>query len=275
LMIIAIPIHILWRVKIRFQQKLLLGSSLCLSVVMCVVALVRASGLTLGDFMDETWAVFWQQIEACVAVMLVSITTFRSFFVSTESRVSPRKRSPTNGQVSRKPVVYWTKRAGITLPSIPSATLTGLRTFIRRDPEHRTSDSLLDDTVTSSLTQDGAIQTFTGSEKVCLARLLKVACTFSNAISIHEQNVMYDTYDKPGAKLVPPSSSVNSVLNRATRKEANQATRRIGINYTNSLLTLYTFKIRGFWCFSRHSVLQRKLVLRSARAVARAIFRSG
>lgn len=149
---------------------------------MCVVALIRVSGLTLANYLDETWMIFWQQMEACVAVMLVSVTAFRSFFVSKESRVSPRRRSPTNGQVSRKPLVHWTKRAGIAIPSIPSATLTGLRTFIKGGAERGASGSLQADTMASSSTQGESFQSSSGSEKVRLARLLGCSCTFLTGI---------------------------------------------------------------------------------------------
>ena len=133
---------------------------------MCVVALVRVSGLRNGDFIDETWEVFWQQIEACVAVMLVSVTAFRSFFVSSDSKKSPKKIAPTNQQVSRKRPFDWTRTAGHRLPKIPSATLTGLRTFIRGDPREDSIYSTLDDSMQLTSQDHSNLENSTDISKV-------------------------------------------------------------------------------------------------------------
>lgn len=146
-LVIAIPIRLLWKVKIRFLQKCILGFSLCLSFVMCVVAIVRISGLPSKNQIDATWGVFWQQIEACVAVLLVSFTAFRSFFISAQNKRAPKKAPPISGQVSRRRPFNWGNPTGVRLPTIPSATLTGLRTFIRGGPRRESVGSTLDESV--------------------------------------------------------------------------------------------------------------------------------
>lgn len=80
--IASIPIALLWRVRISLRQKIGLGITLCLSLVMAIVAVVRISGIRLetGDA-DIVWVTFWQQNECNVAVAMISLTAFRSFFV--------------------------------------------------------------------------------------------------------------------------------------------------------------------------------------------------
>ena len=60
---------------------------------MIILAIIKASGLkTSADSFALVWEIFWQQVEASVAVLMVSFTAFRSVFVSNASGVK-RKRS--------------------------------------------------------------------------------------------------------------------------------------------------------------------------------------
>lgn len=104
---------------------------------MAVVALTRLSGVTTQGSVDSTWNMIWQHVEACIAVTMVSLTAFRSVFISTDSAASPRQAKPWHplrigriGGQQRDNVLD--ANAG-RLPSIPSATLTGMRTFIQGD----------------------------------------------------------------------------------------------------------------------------------------------
>ncbi|KAL8917236.1 MAG: hypothetical protein Q9208_008075 [Pyrenodesmia sp. 3 TL-2023] len=101
--IITIPIALLWRVQLDLRRKLALGTTLCLSIFTIVTAIVRLSGgNTVGGQIDSSWVIFWLQIEAAVAVMVVSITTFRALFVAERSQ---KQESPRNtGKVKLK---YW------------------------------------------------------------------------------------------------------------------------------------------------------------------------
>ena len=64
------------------RQKIGLGMILCLSLVMVVFALVRGGGMHLShDVIDAVWLAFWQQNECNIAVIMFSLTAFRSFFV--------------------------------------------------------------------------------------------------------------------------------------------------------------------------------------------------
>ena len=82
LVVLTIPVRLLWRVRIKPSQKLGLGVFLCLSIGMILMAITRLSGVHSyrGSF-DEIWILLWQQIEACIAVTMLSLTAFRSVFV--------------------------------------------------------------------------------------------------------------------------------------------------------------------------------------------------
>ena len=104
---------------------------------MAVIAIVRISGLQIaGTNIDVQWMIFWQHIEATVAVIMVSLTAFRSIFgikaqqnevrknrawYSYRERLlrSPRKRSADTESYDK-------------LPSIPGGTMTGMRSFVQR-----------------------------------------------------------------------------------------------------------------------------------------------
>ena len=138
LLIIAIPLHLLWAVRIKRRQKLVLGIFLSLNLFMAITASVRVSGLSFHGSFDEVWLYFWQQIEACLAVIMISLTAFRSVFVSSEFSRARKERakkpwfsSPIAAIKRSKTHRGSDEEATQGLPSIPSATLTGMRTFIQ------------------------------------------------------------------------------------------------------------------------------------------------
>lgn len=137
LMIIVIPILLLWRVQIKLQQKLALGFSLCLSIIMIITAIVQISGIHApANTIDVVWEIFWQLMEACIAVIMVSLTAFRSLFVAHGSGAkSPPKKPSLRKRMLNSRIAVGRKRANDSeeterLPEVPRATLTGMRTFI-------------------------------------------------------------------------------------------------------------------------------------------------
>jgi hypothetical protein len=92
LLVISIPIALLWRVKLSLKRKLALMTVLSLSTFMIAIAIVRITltrvsspalkmappGLLPDHAPDSVWLFFWQQVEACTAVLMVSLTAFRS-----------------------------------------------------------------------------------------------------------------------------------------------------------------------------------------------------
>lgn len=149
-----VPIRMLWNMQIKLRQKLAIGTTLCLSVMMIISAIVQISTIrTSTNAVDITWATFWQLVEATVAVVMVSLTALRSFFVARSSRVrqspnhssgnwsarqakrwlkifkKPTREYATKGSDETENMQRWSQRP--QLPEIPRATLTGIRSLIR------------------------------------------------------------------------------------------------------------------------------------------------
>lgn len=120
--------------RIDTRQKLGIGAFLGLSIFMILFALIRLIGFHLSANYGYTWQFFWFQIEGCIAVTMVSITAFRSVFVTQASRSSGDKARPWYSSTvarlrkTRKPTEDHDLE---TFPAIPAGTMTGMRTFIR------------------------------------------------------------------------------------------------------------------------------------------------
>lgn len=137
MLIISLSFCLLWKVRIKPRQKFFLGVFLSLNIFIAIIAYVRVSGLEINATFDEIWLFVWQQIEACVAVAMLSGTAFRSVFVSSTSARAGRDegRTPWYSSTvekirSRKKQRSSDEEGVLGWPSIPSATLTGMRTFI-------------------------------------------------------------------------------------------------------------------------------------------------
>ena len=85
---------------------------------MIILAIIKASGLktSVGSF-ALVWEVFWQQIEASVAVLMVSLTAFRSVFVSNSAGVRRQRSYPS----SRKHLLFFWKRSRLEQIRDPSS----------------------------------------------------------------------------------------------------------------------------------------------------------
>ena len=82
-----------------------------------------------------TWYLFWMQLQSSTAVSVFSFTAFRSLFITEKSKARARKKnawhpSPIR-RLRRRTNDTWYGGNYILLQSIPSATLSGMRTFIR------------------------------------------------------------------------------------------------------------------------------------------------
>jgi len=108
---------------------------------MVVIGLVRISVAPRPNkTQDVPYAVFLQQLEGCVAIIVASASAFRSLFAAEGSRAA--KRTPKFVMSANRKL--WNRRKHMLssesdktangLPSIPSATITGLRTFINGGP---------------------------------------------------------------------------------------------------------------------------------------------
>ena len=85
--------------KIRLGQKVGLCAFLSLSICMAAVSAVRVGGERYHQNYDFTWLFFWMQVEASIAVSVVSLTAFPAVFLSTAaSRGSSGRASQGQGQ---------------------------------------------------------------------------------------------------------------------------------------------------------------------------------
>ena len=139
-MIVVIPIYLVWSVRIKLHQKFIIGMFLSLNLFMTFTAIVRRSGFKYRGTFDTVWLFTWHHIEACVAVIMISITAFRSIYASSQRTSRARKRFANDKPWYSGPVAAMRRKRALDrkdeesvagLPTIPSATLTGMRTFIQ------------------------------------------------------------------------------------------------------------------------------------------------
>ena len=137
IMIVTIPLKLVWSVRIKPRQKIILGLFFSLNLFMAVTAGVRVSGLHSKNSFDVVWLFVWQHAEACVAIIMISLTAFRSVFVESESSRARKEGAKKPWYSSTVEAIKRSKeRRGVQsdgfkeLPKIPSATLTGMRTMI-------------------------------------------------------------------------------------------------------------------------------------------------
>ena len=98
-MLISIPMLLLSRAEIYIRRKLARGSTLCFSAFMIVIAIIRiAAGNHLSGRVDPAWASFWTQVEACVAVIVVSVSAFRTLYVE-QQKGRYKTRSPDQSSI--------------------------------------------------------------------------------------------------------------------------------------------------------------------------------
>ena len=144
LLVLSLPVSILWKVRISVRQKIGLAFSLCLSCIMVIVTIVRIAGIKPrgSGSVDIVWLVFWQQQECSIAVLMVSVSAFRSLFVPSSATPpapihSPSERGRRFLRRRPDPDLYATHETN-GLPQIPSATLTDMSTLIEenRHSEH-------------------------------------------------------------------------------------------------------------------------------------------
>src|SRR4051794_14034466 len=126
-----------------FLTKIGLGVFLCLSLFMLACSITRAAGTYYQGTLDVPWQVFWLHAEACIGVVMGSVTVYRSALVgSTKASSSFRRfidrviQMRTSERLSEPQKRPMPARVGwVLLSKIPSATLTGLATLFG-DPEH-------------------------------------------------------------------------------------------------------------------------------------------
>ncbi|KAL8769106.1 MAG: hypothetical protein Q9194_005537 [Teloschistes cf. exilis] len=157
LLILYIPVNLIWKIQLRWRQKVPLVFSLCLTGIVILVSITRVAGIKRGG--DKAWQTYFLIVSAEIGVMLASISTYRAFYVSRrrtdDNRAgksrghqkyrflpnrrtiklffasSPRPSTPREGSSAEDKWQDESERHPVgSLPQIPSAHLTGMRTFI-------------------------------------------------------------------------------------------------------------------------------------------------
>lgn len=103
---------------------------------MIIVAVARVSGAYIHHaIIDVQWLVFLHDVEANIAIIMVSITAFRSL-LGLKARRSHENKKRAWYWYGQKPMFRKeNKNSSLDsnedqFPSIPDTTLTGIRTFI-------------------------------------------------------------------------------------------------------------------------------------------------
>ncbi len=104
---------------------------------MIIIAIVRISGFVKKHTFDLVWISFWHHLEGAVAIIMVSLTAFRSMLGIKSLQARERERAERSWLLHRPKLLvrYFKKETedkskSQQLPSVPRATLTGVRTFI-------------------------------------------------------------------------------------------------------------------------------------------------
>lgn len=123
-------------------NKIGFGVFLCLSLFMLACSITRAAGTYYKSTLDVPWQVFFLHAEACIGILMASITVYRSVLIGTAKPSSKLRRfldrliqMRTSERLTEQQPRTITGRVGwFLLSKIPSATLTGLATLLG-DPE--------------------------------------------------------------------------------------------------------------------------------------------
>ncbi|KAI4184917.1 MAG: hypothetical protein LQ346_006018 [Caloplaca aetnensis] len=180
LLILYIPINLIWKIQIRWTQKVPLVLSLCLTAVIILVTITRIAGIKRAGAIDSVWESYFLIVGAEVGIILASVSTYRTLFVShrkaTFDKVGKRARdqqspsSPVKGLFKRvflsSPWRSKVKEGQSTpdeekgqhhdsfdtegLPEIPRAHMTGVRTFINARGKGTDGSNVME----SRMTQD-------------------------------------------------------------------------------------------------------------------------
>ena len=155
--VLYIPVRLIWKIQIKWTQKLALTVSLCLTVLMIVLTITRVSGLKFKGNFDPIWETYWLILSAEVGIVLTSVAAFRAFFVFRSNRNQDRRIQPLGARTQwchqencslKQKISYslWRSNSRVqdlsrgyetneddelpmsNLPDIPQAHITGFRT---------------------------------------------------------------------------------------------------------------------------------------------------
>ena len=128
-LVLIIPPWLLWKVKISLSRKIGIGSFLCLSLIMIIIVIIRISRVHASDF--EIWGAFWQHIEACVAVLMLSLTALRTLYVpAKKSQQQQKNKTSYSHRKHLWPSSKMLQHESYIRLGMPRATLTDVRAVV-------------------------------------------------------------------------------------------------------------------------------------------------
>jgi hypothetical protein len=145
--VLAIPIIIVWKIQIRWTQKIVLTFSLCLTAFIIATTVIRVAfmawdptGLGYHTTIDVIWVFYWSLVSAEVAIFMAAAISFRIFFVAHKRRsnLTPQEQARKFFKESFLRRAYRKESDTLesidndrySLPEIPRAYMTGMRTYI-------------------------------------------------------------------------------------------------------------------------------------------------
>lgn len=133
-LVILIPVYLLKQVQIKLRQKLVLGTSLCLSIMMVITAVIRISSVRGGhNDIDIIWWIFWLFSESCISIVMISLIAFRSLFVVHKSQREERRRRDLTWKQQREQRVHRkseTESGDGGSPKISDVVLAGMTSTV-------------------------------------------------------------------------------------------------------------------------------------------------
>ena len=87
--VLVIPIKLVWGLRLKWSKKAAIAATLCLTVLVMIITVIRVATIVPEDKIDLVWGVYWHIIAAEVCVIMAGCMTFRVFFVARNKRGSP------------------------------------------------------------------------------------------------------------------------------------------------------------------------------------------
>lgn len=150
--VLVIPIRLIWQIRVGWEKKVTLSFCFCLTIIIIIVSIVRASGIVYKEMLDAIWEVYWIVIAAEVGLILTSTTAFRTLFVArvrdrqeqqdetswtwykeskqSFKRLLSRLFSKSTGTQSSTGDEKVGRKGHFLIGGFPRATMTGIKTLI-------------------------------------------------------------------------------------------------------------------------------------------------
>ncbi|KAK4225248.1 hypothetical protein QBC38DRAFT_483440 [Podospora fimiseda] len=158
LFILVIPCILIYQIRVRLTQKIALGFTLCLTIVMVILTVVRIAGLQYKGKLDSIWETYFILVPAEIGLTLVAATAFRALYISKSKnrkhshdtittfnwytraksslkhmvgRVTGKSSNNSNGSAAFEHIDMGNGQ--FIKQEIPRGTITGVQTFIDKN----------------------------------------------------------------------------------------------------------------------------------------------